>query len=100
MIGSALCPFAHMGQVGRLVGMTMPTGHSGSLVETDARGRVSLGRPDRRYLLHEEPDGTLILQPAAVVSELELKFLSNSALQAQIAYAKAHPEQRVKRRKR
>lgn len=78
----------------------MPGAHSDILVETDARGRVSLGRPDRRYLLHEEPDGTLILQPAAVISDLELKYMENSALQAQIAYAKAHSEQRVKRRRR
>lgn len=80
--------------------MTAPGAHSDILVETDVRGRVSLGRPGRRYLLHEEPDGTPILQPAAIISDLELKYMENSALQAQIAYAKAHPEQRVKRRRR
>lgn len=70
------------------------------IVETDARGRASLGRPGRRYLMHEEPDGTLVLEPAVVVTELERRFMANSALQAQIDYARAHPEERVKRRRR
>jgi len=70
------------------------------LIETDARGRATVGHPGRQYLLHEEPDGTLVLEPASVVTELERKFMASSALQAQIAYAKAHPEQRVKRKRR
>jgi len=70
------------------------------IVETDARGRASLGRPGRRYLMHEESDGTLVLEPAVVVTELERRFLANAALQAQINYARAHPEQRVRRRAR
>gem|GEM_PF-6084103 len=41
-----------------------------------------------------------MLEPASVVTELERKFMASSALQAQIAYAKAHPEQRVKRKRR
>ena len=71
-----------------------------ALIETDSRGRATIGHPDRQYLLHEEPDGTLVLEPASVVTELERRFMANSALQAQIAYAKAHPEQRVKRKRR
>ena len=70
------------------------------IVETDARGRASLGRPGRRYLMHEESDGTLVLEPAVVVTELERRFLANAALQAQINYARVHPEQRVRRRAR
>ena len=70
------------------------------IVETDSRGRASLGRPGRRYLMHEESDGTLILEPAVVVTELERRFLLNAALQAQIEHARAHPEQRVPRRSR
>lgn len=73
---------------------------SDQIVETDARGRASLGRPDRRYLMHEESDGTLVLEPAVVLTELERRFLANSALQAEIAHARAHPEQRVKRQPR
>ena len=70
------------------------------IVETDARGRASLGRPGRRYLMREESDGTLILEPAAVVTELERRFLANAALQAQIEYARQRPEQRIDRPRR
>jgi hypothetical protein len=70
------------------------------IIETDARGRASLGRPGRRYLMHEESDGTLVLEPAVVVTELERKFMANAALQAQIEHARAHPEQRRARRSR
>jgi len=73
---------------------------SEQIVDTDARGRASLGRPSRRYLMREEADGTLILEPAVVVTELERRFMANAALQAQIDYARAHPEQRRARRQR
>lgn len=69
-------------------------------VTSDPRGRVSVGHPDRSFLLHEEEDGTLILEPAVVMSELEQRFLKNAAVQAQIEFARAHPEQRVARRSR
>lgn len=68
------------------------------IVETDARGRASLGRPGRRYLMHEQSDGTLTLEPAVVVTDLERRFMANAALQAQVDYARAHPEQRRSRR--
>ncbi|MGZ4619584.1 MAG: hypothetical protein ACXV5Q_13650 [Frankiaceae bacterium] len=45
-------------------------------------------------------DGTLILEPVVVVTELERRFLANAALQAQIEYARQHPEQRVDRPRR
>jgi len=71
-----------------------------TIVDTDARGRASLGRPGRRYLMHEEPDGTLVLEPATVITELERRFLANAALQAQIEEARAHPERQVPRQRR
>ena len=73
---------------------------SDRIVDTDARGRASLGRPGCRDVMHEESDGTLVLEPAAVVTELERRFLANNALQAQIAHAWSRPEQRVKRQRR
>lgn len=65
-----------------------------SVVETDSRGRLTLpgSKPNRRYLVHEEPDGTLVLEPAVVISELERRFLANAALQARIEHARTHPE--------
>ena len=70
------------------------------LVTADPRGRVTVGQADRPYLVHEEPDGTVVLEPAVVMSELERRFLENAALRASIEYARAHPEQRVGRRPR
>ena len=70
------------------------------LVTADPRGRVTVGQADRPYLVHEEPDGTVVLEPAVVMSELERRFLENAALQASIEYARAHPEQRVGHRPR
>jgi hypothetical protein len=73
---------------------------SEQIVETDARGRASLGKPLGRYLMHEESDGTIILEPATVVTELERRFMANSVLQAQVAYAREHPEQQRPRKPR
>lgn len=69
-------------------------------VTSDARGRVTVAQPDREYLVREEADGTLILEPAVVVSELERRYMANAALQAQIEYARTHSEQRVSRKRR
>ncbi len=64
------------------------------MVEVDARSRVTLpGKAHRRYLLHEQDDGTMILEPAVVISELEARYRANPQLQAQIEHARAHPEQ-------
>ena len=50
------------------------------VVEADPRGRVSLahaGNLAERYLCYALADGRIILQPAAVVSELELNLLGD-----------------------
>ena len=65
------------------------------LVNTDARGRVSVGHPNREYRLTEHADGSLLLEPAVVMSELEARFLTNTELQAQLAHFEAHPEELV-----
>ena len=70
------------------------------IVDTDSRGRASLGRPGRRYLMHESEDGTLTLEPAVVISELEHRFLANTELQDRIAHARANPEVMLPRRRR
>ena len=48
------------------------------VVKADPRGRVSLARAGElaeHYLCYALPDGRIILQPAAVVSEVELNLL-------------------------
>lgn len=72
----------------------------GRIVDTDQRGRATIGHPGQRYLMHEEADGTLVLEPAVVITELERRFMANAAIQAEIAHAKEHPEERVARRRR
>ena len=73
---------------------------SACLVTADQRGRMTVGLADRCYLVHEEPDGTLIREPAVVITALERRFLENAALQASIDHARRHPEERVSRRPR
>lgn len=71
------------------------------LLETDRRGRLTLpGADKRRFLARTETDGTIILEPAVVMTEAERKFLANTELQATIAHYDSHPEQLVARRRR
>jgi prophage tail gpP-like protein len=72
------------------------------LIELDERRRASLGRIGRhsRYLAREEPDGTLIFEPAVVLTEAEQRYLDNEALVAQVEDNRAHPERRRPRPER
>jgi hypothetical protein len=76
--------------------MSTPPQTQDAVVEADDRGRVSLGRagvqPNQRYVAHLEPDGTVILTPAAVVTSYEARFLQNTGLVEQIEDNRAHPE--------
>jgi hypothetical protein len=74
------------------------------LVELDERRRVSLGRIGRpehtRYLVEEEPDGTLVFTPAVVMSELEATLLANRELVQRIEANRADPSRLVRRTRR
>jgi hypothetical protein len=72
------------------------------LVEVDSRRRLSLGRVGRhdRYLVREEADGTIVLEPAVVFTEAEARVLSAPELLARIEDNRAHPERRQVRRRR
>lgn len=71
------------------------------LLELDERRRVSLGKlgHHRRYLAHEEPDGTLILIPAAVMSEAQAKLLARPDVMAAIDKFASDPERYGARRR-
>ncbi len=71
-------------------------------IELDDRRRLSLAKLGRhsRYLAREEPDGTLVFEPAIVMSELEARFLANKELVARIDEARQHPERLRRRRPR
>jgi len=47
------------------------------MIRTDNRGRVTLaGHPDSTYLIREEPDGVLVLEPAVVMSAAQASYLA------------------------
>lgn len=58
------------------------------LIELDERRRASLGkvgRPEhRRYLVHEQPDGTIVFTPAVAIPERELIVWENAELRASL----------------
>jgi hypothetical protein len=71
-----------------------------TLIELDARGRVSLqkvGPKHTQYLAELQPDGSILLTPAVVMSVAEANFLQNTALVESIEEARRHPERRVQR---
>lgn len=72
-----------------------------SLVETDARSRVVLpGHPNTQYLKRENPDGSILLQPARVVTEAQLDYDNTPELRETLSAAAAAPTVRRKRQRR
>ncbi len=71
------------------------------MVETDARSRVVLpGHSNERFLVHELSDGSVLLEPARVVSEAQHEYDSDPALQKLLARAAASPTVRRRRERR
>lgn len=71
------------------------------LVETDARSRVTLpGHRNQRFLLQENPDGSLLLQPAVVKTQAQDVYDSTPELRELLDRAAASPTVRRKRRPR
>ena len=57
-------------------------------VETDDRSRVVLpGHPRQKFLVQENADGSLLLQPARVVTEAQLEYDESPELQDLLARA-------------
>ncbi|TAM71940.1 MAG: hypothetical protein EPN48_00630 [Microbacteriaceae bacterium] len=69
---------------------------NGTLVQVDTRKRVSLGSMAHhsQYLVREESDGTIIFEPAVVLTQAERAFLSDPELVETLEKANAHPERR------
>lgn len=71
------------------------------MVETDARSRVVLpGHPGQRFLLRENADGSLLLEPAQVISEAQLEYNESPELRALLARAAGSPTVRKSRTRR
>ena len=66
------------------------------LVEVDSRRRIALGKlgnPDHvRYLVEEQPDGSLLLTPAVVMTQHDAALLKNPEILARIEAELADPE--------
>jgi hypothetical protein len=75
------------------------------LLDVDDRGRASLARlgaAGKRYLGRVDPDGTIVLEPAVVLTTMEARLHANPEIHAQVLDAMAHPEraERTTRRRR
>jgi hypothetical protein len=71
------------------------------LVETDGRSRAVLpGRPNQRFVMRENPDGSLLLQPARVVTDAQHEFDTDPELRDLLASAAAAPTVRRVRARR
>lgn len=70
------------------------------VIETDSRGRVVLsGRPDEMFLVRENSDGSILLQPAAVVSAAQHQYDNDAGLREILAQAAASPTVKRDRRR-
>lgn len=63
-----------------------------TVIETDSRSRVVLpGHANQRFLVQEHEDGSILLQPAVVVSEAQLEHDTDPALRELLARAVKSP---------
>jgi len=71
------------------------------VVETDNRSRVVIpGHSNERFVVQENADGSILLQPARVVTEAQLEYDSNPELRDLLARASAAPTVRRSRQRR
>lgn len=71
------------------------------LVKTDSRNRVVLpGHSDEMFLMRENPDGSILLEPAVVVSKSQLEYDRDPELRELLARAASSPTVRRVRRQR
>ena len=71
------------------------------LIQTDARSRVVLpGYSNRRFLMTENEDGSLLLQPAVVVTEAQLEYDTTHELREMLTQAAVSPTVRRQRARR
>ncbi|AJW79003.1 hypothetical protein [Clavibacter michiganensis] len=73
-----------------------------TFVQIDARKRASLGSMAKfdQYLVREEPNGTIIFEPAIIMTPAEREFVNDPELVAALARVNANPERRRTRERR
>jgi hypothetical protein len=71
------------------------------VIETDSRSRAVLpGNPNRTFLAHVNEDGSMLLEPARVISEAQYEYDTTPELQELLLRAEASPTLRRDRRRR
>ena len=70
------------------------------VVISESGGRMLAFDARQTYVLVEDQNAALRLEPAVVISEEEFRFLSNVDVQRSIARAREHPEERSTRETR
>ena len=71
------------------------------LIETDTRSRVVIpGRPNERFLVQENSDGSLLLQPVRVVSQAQAEYDDDPELRSLLARAAGSPTVHRRRSRR
>ena len=71
------------------------------MIETDSRSRAVIpGHSNQRFLLQENEDGSLLLQPASVVTDAQLEYDGDPELQALLRRAAQSSTVRRSRQRR
>jgi hypothetical protein len=71
------------------------------VIETDNRSRVVIpGHSNQMFVVRENPDGSLLLEPAQVVTDAQREYDSTPELQALLTRAASSPTIRRKRARR
>lgn len=69
-----------------------------ALVQTDSRSRVVLpGHPDQMFQVQENADGSILLQPARVVTEAQAEYDASPELQELLSRAMTSPPTKRRR---
>jgi hypothetical protein len=63
-----------------------------AVIETDNRSRAVLpGHPNQRYLMRENEDGSILLQPARIVTDAQQEYDTTPELRDLLTRATASP---------
>lgn len=72
-----------------------------SLVQTDSRSRVVLpGHAEQMFQMRENSDGSILLEPARVVTEAQAEYDESPELQELLSRAMTAPSVKRSRRRR
>ncbi|GEB47444.1 hypothetical protein MTE01_33890 [Microbacterium testaceum] len=72
-----------------------------TLIQVDARKRITLGSlaHHTQYIATEQSDGSVLLEPAVVMTATERAFLADETLSAALARVNATPQNRRTRQR-